>query len=967
MSKNIISAIVLILTAFCLSMPAYANVSAEAATGENAAIAASYGKLPIAFEANEGQVDPKVKYIAKGQGYTLFLTPKEFVLSMAAHDGVKDKIKTAAIQIKFVSTGAKTITGVDELPGSSNYFIGNDPEKWRTNVPAYEKVRYEEIYHGIDLVVYGNQRQIEYDFVVGPHADYKQIAFQVNGAKRLSVDKDGSLIIASKGGSKMLMHKPLVYQETDGLRQEVRGRYSVSKGNRVSFNVAAYDKTKALVIDPTLAYSTYLGGSGSYGGDYGYRIAVDSSGSAYVTGVTGSTDFPTTSGAFQASLKSAYGNVFITKLNSSGTGLVYSAYLGGSGSTSYGDYGYGIAVDSSGSAYVTGVATSLNFPTTSGAFQTTLKNSHGNAFITKLNSSGTALLFSTYLGGTGYGDFGYGIAVDSSGSAYVTGVTGSTDFPTTSGAFQTSLKTSHGNVFITKLNSSGTALLFSTYVGGSGYGDSGYGIAVDSSGSAYVTGVTSSSDFPTTSGAFQASLKSSYGNAFITKINSSGTGLVFSTFIGGSGSSGGYGDSGHGVAVDSSGNAYVTGYSLSANFPTTTGAFQTTLKSSYGNAFIAKLNSSGTALLFSTYLGGGGNSGNGDTGSSIAIDSSGNAYVTGYTYSSDFPTTTGAFQTSLKSSYGNAFITKLNSSGTALMYSTYLGGSGDNSDSGDTGSSIAVDSYGNAYVAGFTYSSDFPTTTGAFQTSLNNLTSNAFITKLQFSSSTYSLSVSTSGSGTVISSPSGISCGSTCSASYTAGTSVTLTAGAASGYSLSSWSGCDSSSGTTCTVTMSSNKSVSAAFTSLGLSDSATTACAAINAIYGEYASWFGITSGNIYSLASGSSTYYVQWYTNGAALVAGTDGTLYTYYNGTWYNLGISWQRLGKATREITAIYNQYASWFGTTSGSIYIETSGSTTYYVQWFTNGAALVAGTNGYMYTYYNGQWYGLGVSWTTPTP
>ncbi|MBF0457876.1 MAG: SBBP repeat-containing protein [Nitrospirae bacterium] len=937
--KTAASIIVLLMVVFCLSAVASANVSAGAVTGNNAAIAASYGKLPIAFEANDGQTDPNVKYFARGQGYTLFLTPQEFVLSMATPKRSKGVLTMSSIRIRFINPNpdAETITGIDNLPGKSNYFIGTDPQKWRTNVPAYEKVKYTGVYRGVDLVVYGNQKKIEYDFVVAPHADYKQIALRVEGAKTLRPDRDGNLIIAARGG-KMLMHKPLVYQEIDGVKKEIKGRYQVGKGNLVSFNVSGYDRNKELVIDPTLAYSTYLGGSNGTYGDMGNSIAVDSSGNAYIAGITYSTDFPATTGAYQTAWKGT-DKAFITKLNSTGTALVYSTLLGGSNA----DSGAGIAVDSSGNAYVTGSTLSADFPTTNGAYQTSLKGNY-NVFITKLNATGTALVYSTLLGGS-TGDSGNAIAIDSSGSAYVTGSATSSDFPTTTGAFQTAVL--YYDVFITKLNTTGTALVYSTLLGGRDR-DFSYSIAVDSSGNAYVTGLTWSTDFPVTTGAFQTTLKGSKSSGYVTKLNSGGTALVYSTFLGGS--NGGYGRS---IAVDPSGYAYVAGTAFSTtDFPVTTGAFQTTIKG-FSNAYVTKLNVGGTALVYSTLLGGTGE----DEGIGIAIDSTGNAYVTGYTTSSDFPTTTGAFQTTLKGA-SNAYITKLNAGGTALVYSTLLGGS--NSSHGDTGNGIALDSSGNAYVAGYTNSTDFPVTTGAFQTTLKGFY-NVFAAKLQLSSpSSYTLSVTKTGNGTITSSPSGISCGSTCSSSYTSGTSVTLTAAASSGYSFSSWSGCDNASGTQCTVTLVSNKSVTATFTSSGASDNSTIASSAFNAIYNEYASWFGSTSGSIQTGTSWIS--YYQLYTNGAYLVAGTDGILYVYYIAQLTSLGITWQPLGKAAIEITAVYNQYASWFGTKSGSIYIGTSGSAAYYVQWYSNGAALVAGTDGSMYTYYNGTWYALGVSW-----
>ncbi|MCG6550885.1 MAG: SBBP repeat-containing protein, partial [Candidatus Magnetominusculus sp. LBB02] len=595
-SRKLVSGAAALIVVLCLSTAVNANVPAMPASGDNAVISASYGQLPIAFETNAGQADPNIRYFARGQGYMLLMTPQEFVLRMSSYDKAADKVNTAAVRLTFVNTNpdANAMTAIGRLPGTSNYFIGSNAQTWRTNVPTYEKVKYTGLYRGVDLVVYGNQRQIEYDFVVAPHADYKQIALKVKGAKCLTVDKDGSLIIASKGG-KMLMHKPLVYQETDGKRQELKCRYKLKKGNLVSFQLSRYDKDKALVIDPTLSYSTYLGGSGS---DYSWGIAVDSSGSAYVVGTTISTDFPVTNGAFQTTSKAGvYGTAFISKLNPAGTALEYSTYLGGAGASNGigmgGDSATAIAVDSSGSAYVAGYTASTDFPVTSGAYQPSRKGSY-DAFVTKLNSTGTALVYSTYVGGSG-ADYCYSIAIDSSGSAYVTGFTASTDFPVTSGAYQTALKGSD-SVFITKLNATGTALVYSTYLGGNLYNDA-YGIAVDSAGNAYIAGMTDSSDFPVTSGAFQTSLKAGRsGNGFITKLNATGTALVYSTFLGGSTA-----DNCRGIAVDSSGSAYVVGRTASTDFPVTSGAYQTAMKGSY-DIFVSKLNTTGAALVYSTYL-----------------------------------------------------------------------------------------------------------------------------------------------------------------------------------------------------------------------------------------------------------------------------------------------------------------------------------------------------------------------------
>jgi hypothetical protein len=474
-------------------------------------------------------------------------------------------------------------------------------------------------------------------------------------------------------------------------------------GNRVTFEVAGYDKRRSLIIDPALAYSTYLGGSGS---DVVDGIAVDASGNVYVTGFAGSTDFPTIVGAFQTTFGGGVADVFISKLNSAGSALVYSTFVGGSAF----DQGTGIVIDASGNAYVVGGTFSNDFPTTPGAFQTTSRGGD-KAFVSKLNRSGSALSYSTYLGGS-TSDAGFGIALDASGNAYVTGFTFSNDFPTTPGAFQTTLR-GIANVFVSKLNPTGSALSYSTYLGGTGKEEA-YDIALDASGNAYVVGDTFSNDFPTTPGAFQTT----YGgnqDAFVSKLNPTGSALSYSTYLGGSGF-----DLGVGIALDASGNAYLTGITGSSDFPTTSGAFQTT----YGggtDAFVSKLNSTGSSLRYSTYLGGS----DYDTGRGIALDASGNAYVTGDTSSNGFPTTPGAFQTTYAGN-GDAFVSKLNSSGSALVYSTYLGGS-----NGDEGFGIALDSSGNAYVTGDTYSSEFPITRGAVQTTLGGF-SDAFVSKFSF-------------------------------------------------------------------------------------------------------------------------------------------------------------------------------------------------------------------------------------------
>ena len=646
-------------------------------------IVQSYGKLPLSFEANQGQTDAQVRFLSRGPGYTLFLTGDEAVFSFGGSK-VKDgapaisrqvrpspPASNAVLRMKLVKANAAAEpTGEDQLPGQTNYFVGNDSKKWHSNVPTYAKVKYKGVYPGIDLVYYGNQRQLEYDFIVAPGADPRRIQFDVLGASEITRDGQGDLLL-QMGVGEVRWHKPIVYQEKDGTRQEIAARYVIKDENRVEFAVGDYDSRKALFIDP-LIYSTYLGGSVQ---DAGIAIAVDSSGNAYITGYTASTDFPTMN-----PLQPAYGggtDAFVAKLSPTGTALVYSTYLGGSAS----DLGQGIAVDSSGNAYVVGMTNSTDFP-----MMNPLQPANGgayDAFVAKLSPTGSALVYSTYLGGR-QDDYGFGIAADSSGNAYVTGETGSYNFPTAN-----PLQPANGGVndaFIAKLNPTGSALIYSTYLGGHG-NETGYGIAVHS-GNAYVTGYTTSTNFPTVNPLQPAN--AGYVDAFVTEINSTGSALIYSTYLGGRRY-----DQGNGIAVDSSGNAYVVGTTQSANFPTVN-PLQRALRGGL-DAFVTKLNPTGSALIYSTYLGGS----NDDRGFGIAVDTSGSAYVTGITLSTNFRTVKPLQPTN--GGLDDAFVAKVNPSGSALAYSTYLGGS-----DVDYGLAIAQHS-GNAYVTGYTASTNFPT------------------------------------------------------------------------------------------------------------------------------------------------------------------------------------------------------------------------------------------------------------------
>ena len=730
----------------------------------------SYGKLPLSFEANQGQADKRVRFLSRGSGYSLYLTDSAAVLTLTKQDAPAGKLartavldrgpeaagrpqKTAVVSMGLAGASRQVhVTGAGQLPGTANYFIGNDPSQWHTRVPTYARVRYSGIYPGVDLVYYGNQRRLEYDFVLAPGADPKSIRMRFAGADGLRLGTDGNLVVTAAGGA-LEFRKPEVCQVLDGQRTAVGGGFILLDKRTVGFRLGSYDHTKALVIDPVLTYSTFLGGSG---GDRANAIAVDADGNVYVAGMTASSNFPVTPGAYQPTNHAAADNswtAFVTKLNPSGSALIYSTYLGGSGNYyDNGDQAYGVAADASGNAYVTGVSWSSDFPVTSGAFQTknhAAANYNSNGFVTKLDPTGTALVYSTYLGGSGHvcsgcsnGDGASALAVDSGGNAYVAGYAYSSDFPLSPGAFQTTNRAiaaglSAPNAFVTKLNPAGTALVYSTYLGGSGAningygdGDSATGLAVNGSGDAYIAGYTYSSNFPVSQSAFQRENPGAGKggeNAFVTKLNSGGTALFYSTYIGGSGQ-----DAAYALAVDGSGNAYITGQANSTDFPVTSGVFQPTNHGGAKNAFVTKLNSSGTELVYSTFIGGN----DIDQANGVGVDGSGNAYIAGGTMSYDFPVTPGAFQTTNNSFFSTAFVSKLNPGGTALDYSTYLGGS-----SIDVALALAVDASGNAYIAGSAGSGNFPVTQGAFQTTnqtaaAGNAAGNAFVTKMNLSGAT---------------------------------------------------------------------------------------------------------------------------------------------------------------------------------------------------------------------------------------
>ena len=637
--------------------------------------------LPLSFVPNRGQTDPRVSYVAHGLGGMLFFAPREVVLSLpvSALDraGKHQSLDPSVLRLRFLGANAQpTITASGRQAGLVNYLTGDDAAQWQTNLPTYASLTYSRLYPGVDLRYDGLDGQLKGTYFVAPNADPGAIRWRYDGASRVQLTADGSLEIlqttATGASIRLTEAAPIAWQELAGGRRPVSVRYGVAADRSIRFVVGAYDRSQPLIIDPTLAYSTYLGGSSN---DFAYDIAVDSNGSAYVVGETASLNFPTLN-PYQGT-KAGGIDAFIAKLSPAGA-LVYSTYLGGSAT----DRAYGVAVDGSGNAYLAGSTGSTNFPTVNAA-------QSGNAgltdaFIAKLNSTGSALLYSTYLGG-GNDDYGNDIAVSAS-RAYVVGDTTSIDLPTYDG-FQMAFGGGSTDAFVVKLDVPGSAFTYLSYLGGNDL-DQGHGIAVDSQGRAVVTGKTASLNFPTLN-PFQSTIGGGI-DAYLTQVDATGLALSYSSYLGGSAS-----DEGNGVALDSFGDAYLTGSTSSANFPTVN-AFQGSYAGST-DAILAKVTNSGMTVVYSTYLGGS----NVDVGQDIKVGEGGSAHVTGYTRSTNFPTAN-----PLQSTLGgndDVFVSSLNGFGSALNFSSYLGGSGQ-----DWGYGIAIDSAGSLYIAGYTFSSNFP-------------------------------------------------------------------------------------------------------------------------------------------------------------------------------------------------------------------------------------------------------------------
>ncbi len=716
--------------------------------------------LPLHFEANQGQADLPAQFIARGRDYQFLISPAEarIVLRKAGAEPV-------VVQMQFV--GANPLAPVDggaELPGKINYLTGNDPARWHTGVATFGNVRVTELYPGINLLYYGNQQQLEYDFAVASEANPQAISMHFDGVDTIAINPQGELIISLAGGE-IRQPKPVIYQMIGGMRKDIAGGYRLADAHTVAFAIGQYDHHQPLVIDPVLGYSTYFGGTS---GETAFAVAVDTNGFVYMTGQTLSSLFATgvpffTTGVFQTNFAGGKltGDAFVAKFNNAGR-LVYETYLGGSADES----GFGIAADAAGNAYLTGFTDSPDFPTTNaiyptiaGKFSSSFGSYPVDAFVTELNTNGSSLIYSTYLGGSGM-ESGMGIAVDSSNNTYITGYTYSSNFPVIN-ALQNKLACTNSiffnaNAFVAKIGPGGSPLLYSTYFGGNNF-DQGKGIAVDNSNCVYVTGFTASTNFPSPNAVVQQlvwtnvvgtnvtlitnSLKGHFLNsstnrlnrsfdAFVAKFDSSlGTNLIYSTYLGGTNN-----DFASGIAVDTNGAAYVTGWTVSTNFPNTAGLYSfvaTNTRPDFStNVFLTKItnglisSTQQVGIAWSAVFGGKGM----DVGNGVAVDPAGaNVFVTGSASSTNFPTfKVPGLMSRTNSGKSDAFVIGFSANATDLtgtLYSGYLGGK-----ENDSGYGIALDSLTNVYVVGVTASTNFPNFNGQFDT--RNGTNDAFLTKI---------------------------------------------------------------------------------------------------------------------------------------------------------------------------------------------------------------------------------------------
>lgn len=652
----------------------------------NSKLDEAYGKLPLGFEANFGQAEPEVKFISHGFDYNLLLTNKSISL-------VSNHKNSSSLSLEFVGASNKVnVSGKNELLSKTNYLIGQDSTKWKKEIPNYSQVSYQEIYPGIDLLFYGNKKHLEYDFVVAPNQNPGAIKLKFQGlTEPLVINSSGDLILETESGT-IYQHKPFIYQEITGSKTPVVGSYKIIESNLVGFSLGEYDENQPLIIDPEISYSSYLGGALT---DQASAIAIDAQGSVYIVGTTSSTNFPTTS-ALQRNFGGGPFDVFVAKFNAAGTSLIYATYFGGSSL----DQGFDIEVDSTGSAYITGLTLSANFPT-----QNPLQQSKGggvfDAFVSKLSPAGNSLIYSTYLGGND-DDQAFSLAINKEGNAFITGSTSSRNFPGTQGMNISG----PSDGFVTQLNIQGNQIVYSRFLGGNDEEECA-AIVVDSNNNAYITGDTFSTNFPTVR-SIQPGL-SGVQDAFLTKLKADGS-ILYSTYFGGNNN-----ESGVDLAVDSDSNVYLLGTTNSTNLLTKL-PLQRTLAGGT-DSFLVKVDPTGENFMYSTYLGGRAD----DTATAISLDPLGDVYITGTTFSTDFPVTK-PVQDKNKG-MNDAFISVIDPAGANFIYSTYLGGKAQ-----DVSLGMVVDKNGTVFLAGSSMSSDFPIT-NAFQR-ISGGNSDAFLTRI---------------------------------------------------------------------------------------------------------------------------------------------------------------------------------------------------------------------------------------------
>jgi parallel beta-helix repeat protein len=665
------------------------------------------------FTKNNGQFPAEVLFQTHASDATVYLCTNHIVsvftrTSEESRDAEQGKLQVcgniqppqmeiSSVVATFLDTNTEvSLLGEEILPHRTNYFLGNDESHWYTNVPNYQSILYKNIYSGINLRYYYHEGSLKYDFIVSPGADPSLIRIRYDGARDIQINEN-KVLVSTNAGS-LIEQAPVIYQEIHGMKQQILGQFILSEPSTIGFDItAAYNHDLPLIIDPAVVYSTYLGGGGN---DRGYGIAADTEGNAYVAGETTSNNFPTIN-PYDDTANGDY-DIFVSKFAADGITLLYSTYLGGTGY----DNAVDIAVDDTGNAYVIGTTHSTNYP---------LMNPYDNTpadldvVVTTLSATGDTLLYSTYLGGT-QREQAKGLTIDSEYHIYATGITYSSDFPTVNAYDSTYSGEDHyADTFVTKFSTDGTSLLYSTYLGGSSYDASEGGIVVDMNNCAYIAGETASTDFPTVN-AYDNTFNGH--DAFVTKFSATGDSLVYSTFLGGSSS-----EVGRGIAIDAGGQAYVTGQTLSSNFPRVN-AYDSSYNGNW-DVFVTKFSTAGNTLVYSTFLGGT----NEDIGYGITVNDHGNATVTGTTKSVNFPTVNpydGTHNNGI-----DVFVSQFSSAGNILLYSTYLGGARD-----DYCYDVLCDNNENIFLTGKTNSVDFPLVT-PYDDTLSG-TDDAFVAKITF-------------------------------------------------------------------------------------------------------------------------------------------------------------------------------------------------------------------------------------------